>query len=186
MRAAPIGAERLTVEDYRATPEGTRYQLVEGDLHRMSPSPSRFHQEIVLNLAEILRAVARRGGQGNVYVAPIDVYLDDHNVVQPDVVFVSRANAGILADDGVHGAPDLVIEVVSPSTAQLDKTAKRRVYARSGVKEMWLVDPVLRQIHLYDFTRDPAKAVRIVDEDESFAPALLPGLTISAADVFAR
>jgi Uma2 family endonuclease len=92
----------------------------------------------------------------------------------------------MLADDGVRGAPDLVIEVVSPSTAQLDKTAKRRVYARSGVKEMWLVDPVLRQIHLYDFARDPAKAVRIVDEDESFGSPLLPGLTISATDVFAR
>ena len=102
------------------------------------------------------------------------------------MAFVANAHAMILTDDGMHGAPNLVIEVVSPSTAQLDKTAKRRVYARAGVKEMWLVDPVLRQIHLYDFARDPAKAVRILDEDESFASPLLPGLTIAAFEVFKR
>jgi Uma2 family endonuclease len=80
----------------------------------------------------------------------------------------------------------LVVEIVSPSTAQLDKTSKRRVYVRAGVKEMWLVDPLLRQVHVYDFARDPAKAVRLVEDDETFESALLPGLTIAAADAFKR
>jgi Uma2 family endonuclease len=174
------------VEDYRATPDGTRYQLVEGDLYLMSPAPTRFHQIIVLNIAEMIRAYLRTRPNGEVYVSPIDVYLDDHNVVQPDVVFVSNERREILTDDGMHGAPDLVVEVVSPANAQLDKTAKRRVYARHGVKELWLVDPTLRQVHLYDFARDPAKAVRILDDDETFVSALLPGLTIAAAEVFRR
>jgi Uma2 family endonuclease len=185
MPANPAAA-LLTVEDYRATPDGTRYQLVEGDLHLMSPAPSRFHQDIVLNVAEMLRTYLRTHQVGKVYVSPIDVYLDDHNVVQPDVVFVSAANSGILTDDGIHGAPDLVVEIVSPSTAQLDKTAKRRVYARAGVKEMWLVDPLLRQVHLYEFTKQPTKAVRLVDEDETFGTVMLPDLMIAAADVFKR
>ncbi len=86
----------------------------------------------------------------------------------------------------IHGAPDLVIEVLSPATAQLDKTTKRRVYARTGVQEMWLVDPLLLQIHLYDFARDPKKAVRILEDDETFETALLPGLTVAAAEVFKR
>jgi Uma2 family endonuclease len=134
----------------------------------------------------MIRAYLRTHSIGEVYISPIDVYLDDHNVVQPDVLFVSNERREILTDDGLHGAPDLVTEVVSPSNAQLDKTAKRRVYARHGVKELWLVDPTLRQIHLYDFSRDPTKAVRILDDDESFVSALLPGLTIGAGDVFKR
>jgi len=84
------------------------------------------------------------------------------------------------------GAPDLVIEVLSVSTSQLDKKTKRAIYARTGVKEMWLVDPILQQIHLYDFARDPAKAVQLVEDDETFGSALLPGLTVSAAEVFKR
>jgi Uma2 family endonuclease len=183
---ANTAAEMLTVEDYRATPEGTRYQLVEGDLYLMAPALNLFHQDIAMNLGEILRAHVRRHRLGRVFIAPADVYLDEHNVVQPDVLFVSAARANILADDGVHGAPDLVVEIVSPSHAQLDKTAKRRVYARHGVKEMWLVDPTLRQIHLYEFARNPAKAVRILDDDESFESTLLPGLTVAAPDVFKR
>jgi Uma2 family endonuclease len=185
MPPAPIGTELLTVEDYRATPEGTRYQLVEGDLCLMSPAPNRYHQIIVLNIAEMLKTFLRSHPIGEVYVSPIDVYLDDHNVVQPDVAFVSNANAGILTDDGMHGAPDLVVEVLSPSSASLEKT-KLRVYARHGVKEHWLVDPTLRQIHLYEFHRHPTKAVRLIDEDERFESALLPGLTVNAADVFRR
>jgi len=177
--------EQLTVEDYRATPEGTRYQLVEGELI-MAPAPNRFHQDIVLNLAEILRIHLHQRPGGKVYIAPFDVYLSEHDVVQPDVIFVSNERKHILADDGAHGAPDLVIEVISPSNAQLDKKRKRGVYARAGVKEFWLVDPILLQIHLYDFARDQAKPVRIVDEEESLETPLLPGLVVAAVDVFRR
>ncbi|MGH7945443.1 MAG: Uma2 family endonuclease [Opitutaceae bacterium] len=186
MQPTRAQAELLTADDYRATPDGTRYQLVEGDLYLISPAPNRFHQDIVLNIATMLRAFLRNNPIGKVYVSPIDVYLDDHNVVQPDVVFVSNARFDILADDGLHGAPDLAVEVISPSNAQLDKTAKRRVYTRHGVKELWLVDPTLRQIHLYEFARDPAKAVRLVEDDETFQSALLPGLTVNAVEVFKR
>lgn len=184
MQPTRAHAELLTVDDYRATPDGTRYQLVEGDLYITSPAPTRFHQDIVLNLATILRGFLRANAIGKVYVSPIDAYLDEHNVVQPDVVFVSDERREILTNDGMHGAPDFVIEVISPSSAQLDKTAKRRVYARHGVKELWLVDPTLRQVHLYDFARDRAKAVRFVEDDEKFESALLPGLTVNAAEVF--
>ncbi|MDO8544268.1 MAG: Uma2 family endonuclease [Opitutaceae bacterium] len=185
MEPAHVRAEPLTVEDYRATPEGTRYQLVEGDLYLMSPAPNRFHQIIVLNIAEMLRGFLRNFPIGEVYISPIDVFLDDNNVVQPDVAFVSNARLPILKDDGIHGAPDLVVEVLSPSTAALEKT-KLRVYARHGVKEHWLVDPTLRQIHVYEFAKHPTKAVRLIDEDESFTSECLPGLTIQAADFFRR
>ena len=89
-------------------------------------------------------------------------------------------------EDGLYGAPDLVIEVLSPATSQLDKKAKRALYARTGVKEMWLVDPILQQIHRYDFARDPVRAVRLIEDDESFASPLFPGLRVNAAEVFKR
>lgn len=178
MPPVPVDAELLTVEDYRATPEGSRYQLVEGDLIK-SPSPNRFHQRIVWNLSQLFGRHIAAHPVGEVCLAPFDVYLSGHDVVQPDVLFVAMANLGIIAEDGVHGAPDLVIEVLSPATAQLDKKTKR-------VKEMWLVDPLLLQIQRYDFARDQAKPVQLIEEDESFATPLLPGLTFAAAEIFKR
>ena len=185
MSPAHAAAELLTVEDYRATPEGSRYQLLEGDLI-MSPAPNRFHQDVVLNLIDLLRGYLRAHPVGRIYVAPFDVYLSDHNVFQPDVLFVTAANFSRFGDDGLHGPPDLAIEVLSPGTAQLDKKNKRRVYAQAGVKELWLVDPLLLQVQLYDFARDPAKPVRLVEEDETITTPLLPGLMISVAEIFKR
>lgn len=185
MSPAHAATEMLTVEDYRATPEGTHYQLVEGELI-MSPAPNRFHQDVVLNLIDLLRGYLRTHPIGRVYVAPFDVFLSDHNVFQPDVLYVSAANFPRFAEDGLHGAPDLAIEVLSPGTAQLDKKNKRRVYAQVGVKELWLVDPLLLQIQVYDFARDVAKPVRLIEEDETFTTLLLPGLAIAAAEIFKR
>jgi Uma2 family endonuclease len=102
------------------------------------------------------------------------------------MLFVAKANVRILAEDGIHGAPDLVIEVLSPATAQLDKRQKRIVYARAGVQELWLVDPLLLQIQRYDFARATAMPVALIEEDETLSTPLLPGLTISVADVFKR
>lgn len=185
MSPAHAAAELLTVEDYRATPEGSRYQLIEGDLI-MAPAPNMFHQSIAGRVYRLLADFVERRSLGQVYFAPCDVFLSEHDVVQSDVLFVANANLGILQEDGVHGAPDLVIEVLSPATAQLDKKSKRRIYARAGVKELWLVDPLLLQVQLYDFARDPAKPVRLVEEEETIATPLLPGLTISVAEIFKR
>lgn len=178
--------EPFTVADYRAIPEGPPYyQLIEGELI-MSPSPNRFHQVVARNLFRLLDDFVRRHSIGEVYFAPVDVYLSDSTVVQPDVLFVAAASRGLLVDEGVRGGPDLVVEIISPSNAQLDLRRKRPLYARHGVKELWLVDPVLEQIHRYDFAADVAKPVRIVDRDENFETPLLPGLVVAASEVFKR
>lgn len=179
-------ADVFTVEDYRAMPPGPPYyQLIEGELI-MSPSPNRYHQRVAGNVFTILANFVERHALGVVYHAPLDVFLSDLDVVQPDVLFVSNARSSLLADDGIHGGPDLVVEVISPSNGPLEKRRKRPLYARSGVREEWLIDPHLEQIHRYDFTVDVAKPVRIVDTEESFETTLLPGLVINAADVFKR
>ena len=178
--------EQFTVADYRAMSEGPPYyQLVEGELI-MAPSPSSFHQDIAANIHLLVANHVRKHRLGKVCIAPLDVFLSDANVFQPDVFFLSNASLPLFQADGIHGAPDLVVEIVSPSNGLLDKKRKRPVYARCGVKELWLVDPVLEQIHRYDFAIDQAKPVRVMDSDESFETPLLPGLVIDAADVFRR
>ena len=186
MPPANLAAELLTVDDYRATPEGKRYQLIEGELYAMSPSPRYTHQVIAWNLVGLFSRYLERQPVGRAFMAPFDVYLSENDVVQPDVFFVANDRLKSVQEDGVHGAPDLVIEILSPSTAQLDKKQKRRIYARAGVKELWVVDPLLLQIQRYDFARDTAKPVQLLEEDETFSTPLLPGLTLAAAEIFKR
>lgn len=185
MASAHPTTELLTVEDYRATPEGSRHQLVEGELI-MAPAPNLFHQTIIGNFYLLLANFLARTPLGKVFLAPCDVYLSAHDVVQPDLLFLATAHLDRLGEDGVHGPPDLVVEVLSPATAQLDKKTKRRLYARTGVKEMWLVDPLLLQIHQYDLVQDAAKPIRLIEEGERFSTPLLPGLILSVDDVFKR
>lgn len=185
MPPANLAAEMLTVEDYRATPEGSRYQLVGGELI-MSPAPNTDHQRIVRKLSQLLCNHIAKHGLGEVFFAPFDVYLSEYDVVQPDLLFISQSNFAIIAADGIHGAPDLVIEVLSWSTAQLDKKQKRLSYVRAGVKELWLVDPLLLQIQRYDFAQDTAKPVQLIEENETFETPLLPGLMFVAAEIFKR
>ena len=175
----------LTVEDYRELGEGPpHYQLIEGEIF-MSPAPNRYHQGISRNLEFILLRYLAQRPTGELYHAPFDVYLDDLNAYQPDIVFVSDARKDIFKDDGAHGAPDLVVEILSPSTTRLDKR-KRANFAKHGTREFWQIDPNLQQIQRFDFARDQAKPIQIVDDGETFESPLFPGLVISATEIFKR
>ncbi|NOZ55325.1 MAG: Uma2 family endonuclease [Calditrichaeota bacterium] len=136
--------ERLTLEDYRQLPDdGKRYEILEGEL-AVTPAPGTKHQRIVGNLFRLLTQFLSKGPAGEVFVAPLDVVLAPHTVVQPDLLFVSEARANIIREDGIYGAPDLVVEVLSPSTAERDRGVKRRLYLHYGVREVWLMDPEAR------------------------------------------
>jgi Uma2 family endonuclease len=175
----------LTVEDYRELPEtGPRYQLIEGDLY-MAPAPKRYHQDISFNLEFILRQYIEKHRIGRVYHAPFDVYLDEHNVFQPDIVFVSNARLSILTDAGAEGAPDLVVEILSPKTAKLDRISKHRVYVRSGVQELWIIDPEQKRIEIYLLSKDAATPAAVYGEEDEFESAFFPGLRLNAAKIFA-
>lgn len=181
-----VQTEPLTVEDYRMLPEtGPRYQLVEGDLF-MAPATNRFHQDISLNIVLLLGGYLEKRPIGKLYEAPFDVYLDQTNAHQPDIVFVSRANCHILTDAGVEGAPDFIVEILSPKTAFLDKKSKRKVYARSGVKELWFVDPDTRTIQVYFLDRDPERPAATYSEKDTFTSPHFPGLKIRGARIFKR
>ncbi len=132
---------KLTYEDYRQLPDdGKRYEIIEGELY-VTPSPTTQHQRVVFELAKWLDSFVRGRSLGEVLIAPLDVVLSEHTVVQPDIVFVSAERLDRVRENGIFGAPDLVVEVVSASTRERDAGLKKRLYLRSGVVEYWLVDP---------------------------------------------
>jgi Uma2 family endonuclease len=173
----------LTVEDYRLLPEtGPRYQLIEGDLY-MAPAPNRFHQDIVGNLYLIIRTYLQKHPRGKVYMSPFDVYLDEINAHQPDILYVSKGNR-VLTPAGAQGAPDFVAEVLSPKTAHLDKKSKRRVFARCGVKEYWIVDPETQLVHVYFLQQDPERPLATYGIKDTFASPHFPGLKFKGKAIF--
>jgi Uma2 family endonuclease len=135
-----VTIQKKTVQDFQQLPEGSLYQLINGKLI-MSPSPNRIHQKLIGRLYALILACCDKTNIGDVYIAPSDVYLDDENVVQPDIYFVSNNNLSILNDAGADGAPDLIIELLSPSNAYYDLRAKLQLYEKYGVKEYFIVDP---------------------------------------------
>lgn len=150
----------------------------------MSPSPSRFHQDILLNVAFLFRTYLETNPIGKVYIAPSDVCLTDLNVYQPDLYFVSNARKPILSEEGTEGAPDLVVEILSPKTARFDKGPKREVYARTGVRELWIVDPTLKQIQVFYLGQSSDVPVATYSSDQKVESPLLPGLEIQLERVF--
>ncbi len=148
--AKPAAKIKLTYEDYRNAPESERerYELYEGELG-MVPSPNVRHQFVLGNLIDLLRKFTRRNNLGTIFFAPLDVILDKHTVLQPDILFVTKERSEIIAEEGIRGAPDLVIEITSEATAKRDRTYKKALYARYGVKEYWLVDPAAETVEVF-------------------------------------
>jgi len=175
----------FTATEYRAMPDdGRRYQIVEGELF-MAPAPNLFHQFVQANLLCILRPFVQQHALGTVVGAPCDVYLDEVNVFPPDVLYVTRAHANRMLDDGIHGPPDLAIEILSPSSAALDRR-KRTLLAQAGAVEFWQVDPALRQVQRFVFAENQNKPVELIDEPETFVSPLFPGLVLATTEIFRR
>jgi Uma2 family endonuclease len=132
---------RTIMEVFQMLPEGTLAELINASLY-MSPAPTSDHQRIVGKLYRILASFAEDNDLGEVFLAPFEVYLDEHsNVVEPDIVFVSRQRAHLIQRSGLHGAPDFVIEILSSSNSRHDKVIKKELYERFGIAEYWIVDP---------------------------------------------
>ncbi len=135
----------LTYADYLKTSDDERYELLNGELI-LSPSPKEIHQYISGNLYFKIATFVRERSVGKVYFSPFDVVLSDTNVVQPDILFISNERTEIITPDNVRGAPDLVVEIFSPATAERDRSIKLDLYAQHGVQEYWMVDPDARTI----------------------------------------
>ena len=183
--AAPERGTRRkrTYADYLETPEGERYELLDGEL-TMVPAPGTPHQYSSVDLTVDLRILTRRTGIGSVLTAPVDVVLSDTDVVQPDLVFVSKERAHIITDANIRGAPDLVVEILSPSTERRDRVFKRALYARHGVREYWLVDTRRKTIEQLLLDGDDFKLAGVFSAGETLTSPTLGGYALEVSAAF--
>ncbi|MGF1613087.1 MAG: Uma2 family endonuclease [Gammaproteobacteria bacterium] len=134
-------------QDYARLGSDMRHEVIEGTLS-MVPAPTTNHQTIVFNIATMLRSHVNEHRLGKVFIAPLDVILDDFNVVQPDIVFVGNDRRHSVRVAGIFGPPSLVVEVLSPATQYRDFYQKKALYERFGVPEYWLVNPAMQSINV--------------------------------------
>ena len=173
---------KLTYEDYKNTPEDERYELLDGELV-MSEAPRIIHQRANVKLVSRMELFVEEGDLGEVFHAPTDVVLSDTIVVQPDLLFISKARAHIITEQNIQGAPDLVVEILSPSTANRDWTTKRQLYARHGVKELWVVDPDAKIAWVMLLRDGEFRHMRVYGEGQSFTSTTLEGFTVAIDEI---
>jgi len=171
---------KLTYEDYLLLPEGTRYEIIEGELF-MTPSPRTVHQRLIVKLFRIIDNFVRGKNLGEVFVAPYDVVLSKHDIVQPDILFVSKENSHLITELNLQGAPDLVVEILSPSIEDRDSILKKKLYAAFGVKEYWIADPAKKSVKLFNLGK---KGYMDVETGNILKSLLLKGLEIDISGLF--
>lgn len=180
----PEGPIKLTYDDYVELPnDGRRYEVLDGEL-AVTPAPSTTHQMVSRNLEFILHAHALKTGAGVVLDAPVDVLLAPTTIVQPDLVFIATARRAIITERAVEGAPDLVVEILSPSTARQDRVTKAALYARFDVRFYWVVDPAARTLEEYALAQHAYRLVAVHREAIVARTELFPDLDIDLARVW--
>lgn len=178
---------RATLADLANTPDdGRRYELIDGELI-VSAAPSWQHQAVVNELQFLLNVWTREHRLGAVRAAPVDVVLDDAapTAVQPDIVYASRSLLGSVRDGRFYGSPDLVVEVLSPTSRTYDTVRKLFVYARAGVPEYWIANPEARTIDIHTL-QGGEYVTPAPDSDGRIASTVLPGLIIDPITIFAQ
>jgi len=169
---------RLTYEDYCLLPnDGKRYEIIDGELF-VTPSPNFLHQNVVTSLTYFLYSFLKNHPLGRVIVAPFDVVFSQFDVVEPDILYVSKARASVLTKKNVQGSPDLVVEVLSQSTAKIDQTTKLKLYARFGVEEYWIIDPEGPSAEVYRRAKGTLDLVQKLASADSITSPLFPGFNL--------
>lgn len=179
---------RLTYDDLVAmfpAEDGLRRELVDGELF-VTPSPFVRHQQLVWRLSVSIGVhLEAHPDQGDAFTAPLDVVMTPHDVVEPDLLVVLGDQREILTDKHIHGAPALVIEILSPGTRKRDQTLKRQLFDREGVREYWMVDPDGNRVIVYRRAADGSfPLVNTLDANETLTTPLLPGWSLALGALF--
>ncbi len=175
---------KLTFEAFRQLPDdGKRYELIHGEV-RLTPSPNTRHQTVLHNLDMSLGQFVLQKKLGEVWTAPLDVRLGEDTALQPDLIFVSNARAAIIREGYIEGSPDLVVEVLSPSTAAHDRATKLSIYAAAGVPEFWLVDAQARTVEVLKLQAKKYFVEAVLAGDQILTSNLFPGWQLSLHDLF--
>lgn len=176
-----LKSDHYTSEDYWNLPEGERAELIDGKLYDMAP-PSLTHQTLSIELASTFRNyIKSKGGTCRVLTAPFAVNLDadDKDWVEPDISVICDPNK--LTDRGCSGAPDLIIEIVSPSSRKMDYSLKNTIYSQADVREYWIVDPVKERVTVYRYEEDAAPTIYTFTQPITIG--IYKDLTITIADL---
>jgi Uma2 family endonuclease len=178
---------KLTYDDFVLFPDdGKRHELIDGE-HYVTPSPNLKHQGVSTNLTALIWTYLRQNPIGKVYAAPLDVVFSHFDVVEPDLLYVSEARRGVLTAKNIQGAPDLVVEIGSPSTRRRDEKLKHQLYERFDVTEYWVVDPDIDVVRVYRLQGGKYQRARelSLDHGDVLSTPLLPGLELRLSEIFA-
>jgi Uma2 family endonuclease len=174
-----------TYQDYLDLPEdGKRYEVIDGELI-MAPAPDTGHQDVSGDLFVDLKIFVKKNKRGKVYCAPTAVVLNEHNVVQPDLLFISNERKHIITEKNISGAPDLIIEIVSPSSGYYDLVEKKEIYGRFGVQEYWIVDPKKQWLEIYFNEDGKFKSIQRLEKTGIAKSLVLTGFQIELKKLFA-
>jgi Uma2 family endonuclease len=179
-----VATKKHTYDDYARLPEGSSYQLIDGDLI-MTPAPNIAHQTVAIRLGSELHLFVSHQALGKVLTAPTDVYFSETNTFQPDILFIAKGRLDIIKESRIEGAPDLVIEILSPTTGYYDLIHKKNIYESSGVKEYWLVDPVEKTIEVLGNSRDGFVLHTRAKGEGTVTSNLIAGFSVDIHKLFA-
>ena len=174
-----------TLAEYLAMPDGPPYyEFINGIAHFMA-SPTTSHQECLLNLAVEMRTFVKKSQLGKVFISPLDVYLSDEEYYQPDMLFVSNERKSII-QERIHGAPDLVVEVLSSSNAYNDLSHKKRMYEEFSVREYWIVDPLEKSVEILFNTENGFQIASKAYAKGVVQSQILSGFAVDVEQLFAE
>jgi Uma2 family endonuclease len=172
-----------TYQDYCVLPQDlNRHEIIEGD-HIVTPSPGTRHQIILGSLLYFLESYIRTHELGTLLTAPLDVVLAPTSVVQPDLLFIRKDREHVVTEPNIQGPPDLVVEILSPSTAALDKGGKMALYAKYAVPHYWILDSIRFTLETYELEETHYSLVAQFGKDEKARSSLFPGLEIPMAEL---
>jgi Uma2 family endonuclease len=181
----PAQTKLVTYDDYRTLPDdGKRYEIIGGELI-MRGSPRIIHQIISLNLASKLHSFVSEHNLGRILEASTDVVLSMTDVVQPDILFVSKERSHIITENNIVAAPDLVVEILSESTKVRDKTTKKTLYEKYRAKEYWLIYPVEEKIEQFILQNEQLALNETFEKTDTLSTKVIPGFSVSLTEIFA-
>jgi Uma2 family endonuclease len=181
---AETNQKLYTYDDYLKLDDDNRYELIGGELI-LVPAPKTVHQRVSQRLNHLLTEFVLKNNLGEVLYSPVDVVLTKTDKPQPDILFISKERLNIIKEEYIDGAPDLVIEILSASTAKHDRVLKSRLYFAHGVKEYWIIDPDLKTVEIFIPGENNWYLFGAYHEEEKLISPLLSGLEINLKDVFA-
>jgi len=175
---------KLNYDDLRLFPDnGKRHELIDGE-HIMTPAPNTKHQRVVIRLGTRLQVSVEKTKSGVVFTAPYDVVLSDYDITEPDIVFVSANRQQIITQANLRGAPDLVVEILSPSTKEIDRTVKFKLYEKYGVREYWIIDPDAETIEIYAWSAAGYALLQKFSRGDIVRSQVLPGFACAVDEIF--